>query len=62
MTNFVDKPDDYDSIIHGESRFVIVEKKEDISKKFFIRMRYYWKVTRKSLLETLVALRKFKGD
>jgi hypothetical protein len=30
MEDFVDKPEDYDAIIHGETRFVIFEKKEDV--------------------------------
>jgi hypothetical protein len=53
MDNFVDKPEDYDSVVHGETRFVIFEKREDISKNFYFRMRYYWKVTRKKVLSIL---------
>ena len=61
MEDFVDKPEDYDSVIHGETRFVIFEKREDISIKFILRMRYYWKITRKTLLQTIYSILKFKG-
>lgn len=50
MIDFIEKPEDYDSVVHGETRFVIVEKQEDISYTFIKRMRYYWKITRKNLL------------
>jgi hypothetical protein len=61
MEDFVDKPEDYDSVIHGETRFVIFEKREDVSSKFIYRMRYYWKTTRKTLLQTVYSILKFKG-
>jgi hypothetical protein len=33
--NYISKPEDYDVIIHGNTRFVIFEKTEDLSKYFF---------------------------
>jgi hypothetical protein len=56
MNNFVDKPEDYDDVVHGETRFVIFEKREDVSKIFYFRMKYYWKVTRKKVLSILESL------
>ena len=56
MDNFVNKPEDYDEVVHGMTRFVIFEKKEDVSKYFYFRMRYYWKLTRKTLLEILSSI------
>jgi hypothetical protein len=57
MDDFVNKPEDYDAIVHGETRFVIFEKREEISIGFYFRMRYYWRITRKiifSLLESVI--------
>ena len=53
MEDFVDKPEDYDSVIHGETRFVIFEKQEEISVSFYYKMRKYWNITRKSILGIL---------
>lgn len=61
MDEFVNKPDDYDYIVHGETRFVIVEKREDLSKNFYKRMRYYWRVTRKMVLSLLSNLQIHKS-
>jgi len=60
MNDFVNKPDDYDFIVYGESRFVIFEKKEENLNNFYYRMRKYWSITRKSLLQTLDSLIDFK--
>lgn len=62
MNDFVNKPEDYDDIIHRESRFVIFEKQEEISINFYYRMRKYWSVTRKILLQTLDSLVIFKRN
>lgn len=61
MEDFVNKPDDYDEIVHGETRFVIFEKKEEVSKFFYFRMRYYWMITRKKMLSILNLLIVHKG-
>jgi hypothetical protein len=61
MDEFVNKPEDYDEIIHGLTRFVIFEKKEDTSKFFYFRMRYYWRITRKKILSILEQLIIHKG-
>ncbi|HWY33216.1 MAG TPA: hypothetical protein VNX68_01140 [Nitrosopumilaceae archaeon] len=51
MNKFISKPDDFDFILYGENtRFVIVEKREDISSHFDFKMRFYWTVTRKLVL------------
>ncbi len=53
------KPEDYNEIIHGETRFVIFEKKEDTSKFFINRIKPYIKfVINKNMLPILNFLTK----
>lgn len=57
------KPEDYDEIIYGETRFVIFEKKEDVSKNFISRMKPYIKfVVKKHMLPILDLLEKHKHN
>lgn len=62
MDDFVDKPEDYDYIIHGETRFVIFEKKESVSISFYYRMKNYWRITRKMTLQILSSIISFKKN
>lgn len=48
------KPDDYDLIIHGEdTRFVIFEKTESVSKYYLNTMKRYWKYSTKIIFSLL---------
>jgi len=60
MRDFVEKPEDFDLIMHDNTRFVIIEKTEEISISFLKRMKIYWGMTRKLLLLTLDAINIFK--
>jgi len=63
MLEHIDKPDDFDSVIHGEdTRFVIFEKREDISKNFLFKMRKYWRVSSRILLNIFTILKLKKTE
>lgn len=53
MEQFINKPEDYDSVVHKNTRFVLVEKTEDNSKWFYYRMQSYWKCTGNLVFKTL---------
>lgn len=56
----VNKPEDFDFIIYGDNtRFVIFEKTEDVSKNFPYKMKKYWRFSTKILLD-LIALIQIK--
>jgi len=45
MFDYIHKPEDYDSVIHGETRFVIFEKNEEVSCQFNLKLLYYCQIT-----------------
>ena len=59
---FVNKPEDYDSVVHGETRFVIFEKKAEVSYTFYFKMLLYLKVSLKKTISLLsiIAIHKTK--
>ena len=57
----VNKPEDFDFIIYGDNtRFVIFEKTEDVSKNFAYKMKKYWRFSTKILIDIITLIQNKK--
>lgn len=56
MLNHSNKPDDYDAVMHKETRFVLFEKKEDVSYGFYSKILKYELIAIKKTLVLLESI------